>query len=386
MANEFIIKNGFQSRGNGQVTGSLDVTGGITGSFSGSFQGDGSGLTGVPATAFPFVGDAVITGSLIVSGSSLNSGFRTDTRNIILGYGAGNNQDPTNGPYNVMIGFEAGYTNTIGDSNVCLGQYAGYALSTNASDENVFIGKLAGAGGTSPVARMSDANWNIGLGNESLLFLTSGDYNIGFGHRSLRNISSGQQNIALGRNAISSTTTGDNNIGIGYRAGGNQTTGDGNITIGSGSLGVAGESNQLRIGHANLAVISASLTTGDIIFPSTASAAYFVGDGSQLTNLQRPISSSVSTDITASNSNAGFYFRVGGNVTCSIQTNAAVSCDIGSEFEFFQTSSIGNMLFLSSSGVTLNSKSGNITLTGQFSAATLKKVDTDEWDLIGDLS
>lgn len=50
MANEFIIKNGFQSRGNSQITGSLSVTGGITGSYTGSFTGDGSGLTGVPAS------------------------------------------------------------------------------------------------------------------------------------------------------------------------------------------------------------------------------------------------------------------------------------------------------------------------------------------------
>ena len=39
-----------------------------TGSFSGSFQGDGSGLTGIDP--FPFSGSAVITGSLLVSGSS----------------------------------------------------------------------------------------------------------------------------------------------------------------------------------------------------------------------------------------------------------------------------------------------------------------------------
>jgi hypothetical protein len=50
MANEFIIKNGFRSRGNSQITGSLSVTSGITGSYTGSFTGDGSGLTGVPAS------------------------------------------------------------------------------------------------------------------------------------------------------------------------------------------------------------------------------------------------------------------------------------------------------------------------------------------------
>lgn len=42
----------------------------ITGSFTGSFVGDGSGLTGISgSTPFPYVGDAVITGSLTVSGS-----------------------------------------------------------------------------------------------------------------------------------------------------------------------------------------------------------------------------------------------------------------------------------------------------------------------------
>ncbi len=34
--NEFIIKNGFRSQGNSEVTGSLNVTGGITGSLQGT--------------------------------------------------------------------------------------------------------------------------------------------------------------------------------------------------------------------------------------------------------------------------------------------------------------------------------------------------------------
>jgi hypothetical protein len=42
MANEFIIKNGFRSQGNSEVTGSLNITGGITGSFSGSISAPGS--------------------------------------------------------------------------------------------------------------------------------------------------------------------------------------------------------------------------------------------------------------------------------------------------------------------------------------------------------
>ena len=267
------------------------------------------------ADAFPFIGDAVITGSLVVSGSNLTSGFRTDTRNIILGYGAGHNQNPTNGPYNVMIGFEAGYTNTVGDSNVCIGQYAGYALSTNASDDNIFIGKLSGAGSASPVAKMSDANYNIGLGYESLLNLTQGDDNISIGYRSSRLLTNGKFNVSLGKSSLGSTSTGNNNIGIGYYAGLLQTTGTGNITIGSGSSGVAGESNQLRIGNGNtITTISASLETGDIIFASTASAAYFVGDGSQLTNVASPFTAAgISGSFTAPS--ASFSTRITTNET-----------------------------------------------------------------------
>jgi len=114
------------------------------------------------------------------------------------------------------------------------------------------------------------------------------------------------------------------------------------------------------------------------------SGSIFKGDGSTLTNLQRQITSST-THFTASNNNSGFYFRGDGSVTCSIQLNSVVTCDIGNEFEIFQTSSAGYILFATGSGVTLNSKTNLQKLAGQFSAATLKKVGTDEWDLIGDL-
>jgi len=57
-------------------TQQLEFAGGVTGSsFTGSFVGDGSGLTGITATVFPYNGDAVITGSLTVSGSSENVNF-----------------------------------------------------------------------------------------------------------------------------------------------------------------------------------------------------------------------------------------------------------------------------------------------------------------------
>jgi hypothetical protein len=41
----------------------------ISGSFTGSFTGNGSGLTGITANPFPFIGDAQITGSLDINGN-----------------------------------------------------------------------------------------------------------------------------------------------------------------------------------------------------------------------------------------------------------------------------------------------------------------------------
>ena len=84
----------------------------------------------------------------------------------------------------------------------------------------------------------------------------------------------------------------------------------------------------------------------------------------------------------------GTYNRCHGTITCSLSASSAIPFAIGTEIEFVQTSSAGNTYITASagSGITLNSKNGNYKLAGQWSAATLKKVDTDEWDLIGDLT
>jgi hypothetical protein len=145
------------------------------------------------------------------------------------------------------------------------------------------------------------------------------------------------------------------------------------------------EVNQHLSGSSTVTASFGYGSFGDINTDRTSSAAYFSGNGSTLTNLQRPITSSA-VNFSASADNGGYYFRSGGNITCSIQTNANVAINTGTEFEFFQTSSAGNLLFeTGSASITLNSKSGNMKLAGQFSGATLKKVGTDEWDLIGDL-
>jgi len=72
--NEFKIKNGYLSEGNSQITGSLNVSGGITGSMLGtaSFATNALSASYAPGAAgatFPYTGSAIISGSLTVTGS-----------------------------------------------------------------------------------------------------------------------------------------------------------------------------------------------------------------------------------------------------------------------------------------------------------------------------
>ena len=100
----------------------------------------------------------------------------------------------------------------------------------------------------------------------------------------------------------------------------------------------------------------------------------------------RPILNKIN-DFSASLSNAGRYHIVHGELTCSIGLDSHASASmVGSEYEFFQSSSVGKFLFQTGSGVTLLSKNNNVNLAGQHSGATLKKVATNTYHLVGDLT
>jgi uncharacterized coiled-coil protein SlyX len=122
-------------------------------------------------------------------------------------------------------------------------------------------------------------NENTAEGDFALNSLTSGSLNTALGFQALLNNTTGTQNTANGVNALFSNTTGSNNTAnginallvnktgngniaegdgalgsntgsfntaVGFNAGANLTTGSNNIDV--GSLGVAGESNTIRIG------------------------------------------------------------------------------------------------------------------------------------------
>jgi hypothetical protein len=226
-----------------------------------ALTGDGSGLTGLSAglwsgsAANPrATGDVQITGSLdLLSGTAVTT-FTSGTIDFTT----------RDGSANIYMGTD-GLTPSprqYGSKNIVIGRQAGIPNSaTHAGTSNIFMGYLSGNNSGGNCAQ------NIGIGASALRDVTSND------------------NIGIGGSALGGTTTGDKNIGIGRSALYGVEAGTNNIHIGDNIGVVSGQAYQLKIGDNSIIAISASLSTGDVLFPSTASAAYFTGDGSKLTNL-----------------------------------------------------------------------------------------------------
>ena len=354
----------YQCTSHGDMGGPIYIADAIehSGSFSGSFQGDGSSLTGL--SAFPFTGDAKISGSLEITGSfnSTRTNFLNNstagTTNLVIGLGAGpileaggtNNtvigvssaEGLTTGDNNVIIGYEAGKRDTSTESgNVIIGSEAGeFADQTNS----VLIGYRTGQYGNSGDYNVYvGQNVGRGLSNDS----SDGDYNVGIGAQAIRLINDGVGNTAAGYRAGEEIDLGNYNIVLGYYAGYSIEAGSNNIVIGSGSLGNVDMSNQLRIGNADLIVISASLSTGDIIFANTASApnfsGSFQGDGSGLTNLPSSGASGLWSGSADNISNNGGDVRITGSLIVSQSGNPGLTVYSSGSTAFEVIGSVGTL-------------------------------------------
>jgi hypothetical protein len=203
--------NIFPYNGDAVITGSLTVSGSsviidftdtlvISGSiFSGSFVGDGSGLTNIPASEWDGSrnGDASITGSLIVSGSGITVDLLGDVtidRNIEISNRGDNNKD-------LGIGYNALPETTFTSRNsIAIGYLAGESLLSGSC--NVFIGDEAGNCAVKTFG-------NISIGAGALRNNTGTDTGQG---------NTFSSNTAVGHNALYNSTLGYYNVGIGFRA------------------------------------------------------------------------------------------------------------------------------------------------------------------------
>jgi len=142
----------------------------------------------------------------------------------------------TTGHSNTGTGLRALFSNINGSLNTGHGVYALYSnvngLFNSAQGAYTLSNNVSG-----------DRNTATGYG---VLWANTADNNTGDGFGALFRNTTGFCNTAIGYSALINNRTGANNIAVGCDAGSQATTGDNNIYI--GNLGVAGESNTIRIG------------------------------------------------------------------------------------------------------------------------------------------
>ena len=98
------------------------------------------------------------------------------------------------------------------------------------------------------------------------------------------------------------------------------------------------------------------------------------------------VSSQSGTSYTAVLGDANSYVRFtnGSAVSFTIPSNSSVAFPVGTVIEMEQAGA-GALSVVAGSGVTINSRSADLTLAGQYSVAFVKKVATDTWTMNGDL-
>jgi hypothetical protein len=222
-----------------------------------------------------------------------------------------------------------------------------------AGYSNIFVGANAGN-------FTNTAGSATGLGNGSLLSLSSGNYDSGLGSNSLQNLSSGSNNTGLGAFTLNKLVTGSANTAIGMPAGGfagagYSYTGAESKNIVINNVGVLGESGVIRIGNATdqTKFFAAGIFGATPVSGNTPQVVLCDNAG----NLT-PISSSTSGYVLTSNGSATPSFQAaasGGITTLAGDSGSATGSTV--------------TLTGSTTGLTFTGASATVTLGGTLNVA-----------------
>lgn len=151
---------------------------------------------------------------------------------------------------------------------------------------------------------------------------------------------------------------------------------------------------------SNRNTAKSELANTNAYIAATAAAAPVLASNNNFTStnqfrLGAPVKTTTSNSYSLLAADAGFYHRLNyANTTASgsttigitIPANSTTSIPIGSEYLFVRTGSNSAFQFSNAAGVIVNSDGGKLRVRNQWQTAVCKKVATDEWDLIGNLS
>lgn len=234
-----------------------------------TFIGAGAGNQASPGVGNTAVGSNALAAA---STGASNSAFGRDALSSNTGlnnsaFGAYALDTNTTGGSNSAFGYSALAANTVGSYNSGFGQRA-LASNTTGLGNSAFGGDA--------LALTTTGEWNAAFGDTALGSNVAGDNNSAHGSGALSSLATGSDNTAQGYAALPFLASGDRNVAIGSRAGWNLTGGSNNIYI--ANIGVASESNTIRIGESQ----SATYIDGISGATSASGVAVFVNSTGKL--------------------------------------------------------------------------------------------------------
>ena len=212
-------------------------------------------------TAGKVSGSAITTGNISTSGNITTTGTLS-AQGLTFGKGAGAIST------NTAVGRSALATNTIGASNVAVGDNA---LNLSTSSNNTAVGAEALASTTTGQSNTGvgelvlrnnvGGSFNVAMGGQALYSNTSGLENVAYGYLALSENLTSSNNTAIGHKALLNTTALDNTA-VGHFAGETNTTGINNVFIGRNAQGVAaGSNNTVTLGNSSITTLRCAATT-----------------------------------------------------------------------------------------------------------------------------
>lgn len=313
------------------VTGTLPVANGGTGQTSytnGQLligNSTGNTLTKATLTAGTNVTITNAAGAITIAASGGGASAATPTA---LGTVYGSMTTTTE---KAFIGYQAGNSNSGGDSNNAHGYRALYVL-TSGYNNNAF--------GTSALESVVTGIQNSAFGTGALRF-TTGNKNSAFGDNALYTNSTGFENVAVGYRCLYNATTADSNTAVGVNAGFNVTTGSNNTIYGESAMG----GSNAFTGNSNVAIGEQALFSS-----TTATANTAVGYRANYSNTTATGVTAVGYralfSTTTSNNSTAFGYEAlvnaTGNQQCAVGHNSGSSITTGARNTSLGAAANGN--------------------------------------------
>lgn len=261
---------------------------------------------------------------------------------------------------NLMLGYQAGISQTTGNENFFAGYQAGKNVTT--AHDMILIGKEAGLN----ISTCSSNSFDVAVGAYAL-HEDSGCENTAIGGEVLRNNTTGIFNVGLGNDALESVTTGSDNMGIGHGSCGTDftqgaVTGSGNTCIGSGAGAyiVGAIADSVFIGKNSGKGDPTAHVTGSENTGIGGAALNFIGSGTYNTAVgSQAMTGTISAPLTGGSNTA-----VGGLSGPSIQGAAANNALFGYQSGFSITTGAANTVFGTAAGLAITT-GGNNTVIGR---------------------